>query len=137
MNEQRIKDRIEGRKHADAVLDLACEELDSISPDFRIAYWERMHEAVIAHLTALGIDLEPPRPKLVPMDDAEAKRFEKTAMPFGKHAGLLVDQVAYEDLHYLDWLVRATEEDHFKENLRRWLARKEVQDELENELGGI
>ena len=100
-NDHQIKDRIQGSKDALELLSLYTSD----SVPYQIVFW-------------------------LPMTDEEARVFAESPIPFGKHHGRLVGWVLDSDPDYLDWLVRATEEDTFKQDLRRFLARKDVQDQL-------
>ena len=64
------------------------------------------------------------------MSDREARIFEESTIPFGKWVNTRVETVFREDPGYLDYLTRATEEDHWKADLRRWMARRNVQDAM-------
>ena len=129
MSTNELKDRIQGRKDAMELLGLASNDLGR-SQEYDRAFWENIHIAASLGLHNLGVDLTPPRPKLVPMNDAEARLFAEVPLPFGKHKDTGIWAVLRDDPQYLDWLVRATEEDDFKQQLRRFLARGDVQEEL-------
>jgi hypothetical protein len=134
--DDRIKARIAGRKFAREVLSLG--EDNQPSPEFTIAYWRKIHDEAQLALNRLDADLEKPRPNIVvPMGDAEAHVFGKRLLPFGKNKDRCVWTVLQDEPHYLDWLVRATEEDTFKADLRRYLARKDVADMIPDDDGRI
>ena len=124
------KSRVEGRKHAECVIQLASEELNGVADSFRVAYWQTIKAEANNQIALLGI-AEKPLPRLLqPMPDAEAQVFAETPVPFGKPFGTAIWAALRDDPGYLDWLVRATEEDDFKQKLRRFLARNDVQEEL-------
>ena len=126
---QRIATRIQARKAADTLLSLAEYPAD-VTDVYRIAYWERVCTQAQESLEILGVAKLPERPKTPPMDDEEARRFRESPMPFGKHADKPVWQVLEDEPQYLDWLCRVTEEDHWKQDLRRFLGRPDVQEAL-------
>ncbi len=124
MNDQAIRDRIFGRSLADECLGLAREQFPGASEAMLTAFWEEAAKSAKEALEALGVAPEPSGPRLVPMTDQEARAFETTRLPFGKHVGRTVGDVLADDQgpSYLDWLVQASEADRFKEDLRRFLA---------------
>lgn len=124
MTNDQIKKRIQGRKDATEALGLVNDTDD----DWQRGYWQTVAYEAKKALYRLGL-AEPPRPRLVPMSDGESRLFAETPMPFGKYKDTAVWAVMRDDDAYLDWLVRATEEDCFKENLRRYLARPEFLNE--------
>ena len=128
MNDNQIRERIAGRGQAVLLLDLDAEERRTRSPEFLMAFWENIQFAATIALGKLGVKPERKPQPVVPMDDAETKQFEASTIPFGKWVNTRVDVVLREAPDYLDWLTRATEEDHWKADLRRWLARGDVQE---------
>ena len=121
--------RIAGRKAADELLSLA-DYPPGITDAYRVAFWERMYSEAQKALETLGTAKLPERTPTSPMDDEEARRFADSPMPFGKYADTPVWQVLEDDPQYLDWLCRVTEEDDWKQNLRRYLGRRDIQEEL-------
>lgn len=133
-NDQRIRSRVAGRENALTVVDLAKEscpmDIGSFN-DFWISFWEVVRDEAKKALVNLGyVEPQSQAVTLKPMPDNEARVFSDSPMPFGKYADLPVWQVLDDDPGYLDWLVRATEADQWKESLRRYLARDDIQQKL-------
>jgi len=85
----------------------------------------------IAELGGSIVESSPATPsveptKYRPMDAAEARRFERTEMTFGVHAGKQIKDVP---LGYLDFI----DEDEFRWKLHRYLKSKRVHKERETE----
>jgi len=66
------------------------------------------------------------RPK--PMNNIEAKRFEKEKIPWGEYKGAYVGQVRMDYLEFL------SEPDEFVINVRRYVASKHFKERRKNEL---
>ena len=123
--DERIRQRIAARKHAEAVLQLGEDDPPAgTAPEFWIAYWQHIAAQADLALARFGVKKEPPRPRLVPMNDQEAKAFQERPFPpqFKKHAGEPVWRVAEHDQEYLDYLAESVEAG-FVPDLRRWMAR--------------
>lgn len=88
--------------------------------DFTEKHWERLRDVLLQRHPL------PVPAKQQPMTDAEVKRYELEAFPFGAHCGKKTGDVPIE---YLDWLCR-TQEDFYRDLRRYLLARnKENRDE--------
>lgn len=120
-----LKERIELRKAAKQaaaemaeLLTACCEDASEVYID---AFWAALIEAFPQRLaTPVKTTAEEP------WTDQQARAFGQTHIPFGIHAGALVDEVPLE---YLVWLV--DQPDDFKQKLRKYIRSKRIQQELE------
>lgn len=112
--------RVAARKRAKEIAALARDEAASCGDD-AAAFWEKLQELLF-----------PPAPiePAAVMGDKFAEMFERKYMPYGKYADTQICDVPRK---YLDWLAH-NQEDPFKTQLRTYLARLEVQAQLQTEL---
>jgi hypothetical protein len=130
MDEDRIKERVNGRDQAILLLDLDAQERETRSKEWLISFWEHLQRTAKASLESLGVAEKSKPLTIQPMSDEHCRFFEKQPMPFGKYRDWKIDDVISREPAYLDWLVRATEEDTFKADLRRYLANPSIQELL-------
>lgn len=119
-----IESNIKARELADVITEVVVEawQESQLPDEANLVFWRRLIDGIATHA---GIDLTP---KVVergeaPMDDATARQFGRTAIPFGKHISKPVDSVPLE---YLLWLDAQPD---FRVNLRRYLASRRIQAE--------
>lgn len=124
--------KVDARRHADEVLDLALSEAKRHglhAREFFLRVYTQLGEllrenpadpgAVPAPAPAAPLDVRP-------MTDDEARRWERnTTIKFGKHQGALVKDVPIE---YLSWL---DDQNEFARDLHRYLAAPSVAREIE------
>lgn len=122
MIDERIKQRIAGRKHAAECAGLF--DLHSLGDDGSESFFDHLR-SVFPKWLAKPVPA-PPEPQ--PMSDLQAKAFGASLMTFGKHAGTRIDQVPLE---YLLWLADAPDE--WKADLRRYLKSRRVQIEQDTD----
>lgn len=122
-----IEDNVKAKRAADEVWDFIVDaELE-----FQDGTRNHYYETLLRHLLeVIPAELHPQRvvkADLVPMKHDELCKFGMQRMEFGKHAGLMVDEVP---LDYLLWLDGQPD---FRHDLRRYLASPSVQREQEDE----
>lgn len=133
--EKRIKSLVQARKLAEDVSDLIRTESGdwgNYVDDCLEAFWSRLRECIdIPDPPAPDIALSERAARLSePMGDAEAAHFGRNQeMPFGKHAGRIVDSVP---LDYLVWLADQPSAMSFTTELRRYLKSERIQREIES-----
>lgn len=121
-----LQHRIEGRKLAESHLELVSESAGELASDeARRSFWKAIVAGVPAEHLPQAEPQGAPRPQ--PMNDAEARAFGDTVIPFGKFKGHRIDEV---DLDYLLWL--SEQKDEFKESLRRYVRSERVQSEQDD-----
>ena len=126
MTDQAIADRIQGRKEAEQLLSLVLLNFQES------AYIQGFCAALRRHADKY----DPPPPvnrnaPLEPMSDERAKLFESEMMPYGKHAGELIGDVASKNPRYLIWLADAPTD--FQHDLKRYLRNPNVSRDLEGD----
>lgn len=133
MDEKVVRDRVFGRSLAKEVVNLATEQFPGASQEMQISFWSTVNIWAKEALEALGVKEEQKKPQIVPLTGAEAKKFEKRKVPFGKYIGLTVDQVMQEAPDYLTWLAdNESDGDVFKRELIRYLKTPSIKVELDN-----
>lgn len=121
---QTILDRKAGRDRVAPIVDLARGESATLPPEGVIAFWSILREEAERQLPP------PPKPQAVkPMSDHVASVFaSETQMPYGKHRGMAIAEIAEIDPQYLFWL--AERRDEFQETLCRYIANPNVREYL-------
>lgn len=130
VDEAYVQGRVDARILANKAIELAMDELLLLPEAARGAFHETLREYADCHL--------PPLPPIVPatarreMTDREAREFENELMPFGIHSGKTINQLMgfAEGRAYLLWLSRQ----RFIDLLRLYLARSDVQDDLQADM---
>ncbi len=123
MDRMTIMANIEARNAADAVHNLASQEVRSHTGDAALRFWRRMLVNVCAvlppqyHPQRLVETVDPP------LTDTEARCFGRTTIPFGQHKGKRVDEVPMDYLLWLD------DQPDFRRMLRRYLASDRIHGE--------
>jgi len=125
INQETLKQRIIGRKEAEAAIELLRETSAKLSVAAMLAFWNSIRE----FLDAKGPNQELQANGYGPMTDTEARDFGQTEMNFGKYAGHLMCDIP---LGYLDWLLGKSETDSIR--LKRYLANEKVAERLRIEL---
>ncbi len=123
VNFERLREIVGGQTDAVEVVGFAEEFTVGKSELWVRSFWEGIRGRAL--LTAPLPPVAPVEPAITPMSDGEARGFEKTEMPFGKHAGKPIAEVP---LDYLDWLVGQNEE--FNAKLARYMRNGLVQADL-------
>lgn len=130
MTQQATKARIAARRAAETVLELAQGEANRCGDESH--FWRELIRLVKetvpifpASGPAAGASSEPPA-----MTDEQARRWERTPIPFGKYKGQPVADVS---LLYLD---RLTDEGSFIKSLKRYLASETIAAALRQEIAG-
>ncbi len=126
MNDQLAKQRIEARQAAEAVVALAQEEAGRCGDEGR--FWRELIRLMreTAPIFPQGKSASPA--ESAAMTDEQARRWERTPMPFGKYQGTPVHKVS---LLYLDKL---TDETPFMRSLKRYLASETIATALRQEM---
>lgn len=114
--------KVIARKAAKEVCQLANGESLKFHGDANVTFWKTFTDHGLfllptGHHPVTIVERGP----LAAMTDAEAKKFERDGMPFGKWAGNPVGKVPLE---YLVWL---DEQDDFHRQLNRYLRNEQVQ----------
>lgn len=117
MTDSEITARVEARESAKALLELAGYSSGGMSEDADHEFWIVIRDEALKHAPLPVV--EPKRPQVKPMTDAECRAFEKCMMPFGKWSDNTIGIVFEHDPDYLHWLV--AQKDDFREALNRYL----------------
>ena len=117
---EKLKQRVEARKAAEAALALVAE---SVAGD-ALHFWTIIRDAGIRKAPFPG-----GRHSTEPMTDKEAAVFGQRVMPYGKYVGDVIECV---DLQYLDWLAGTVDE--WKPELQRYLLNEGVRSRLFSQL---
>lgn len=120
LNEKLIKAKAAARRQAESYAEDLKEAARAVAKDLMAAETcrEVLQDTFLEHLAPLVWKQTTPEPEVVPslpMDDEDAKRFEKALVSFGKHEGCPVGEV---EIGYLVWL---EERSGFSRNLNRYL----------------
>tara|TARA_Y100000310_G_C20232975_1_gene601123 strand:+ start:209 stop:595 length:387 start_codon:yes stop_codon:yes gene_type:complete len=120
---QKLAGNIAARSLSEQARDLIVElwQESDVPDECDRQFWMKLH-GLIAELA----QIEPPTPVIVgrqAMTDDESRRFGRTLIPFGVHAGVPVDDVP---LGYLLWLESQPD---FRISLSRYLASPRMQQE--------
>lgn len=115
IDEKRIAARVEARKTAYLLLEMAGQE-SFPTDDARETFWTIVRDAALKHAP---LPPAKPAPRFLPMTDAQARAFEAVPIPYGKYEHCQVGLIFERDPDYLNWL--AGERDGFKEQLSRYL----------------
>lgn len=116
-----------GRQLALEVVALAVDQVADEPADVACRFWEVVAQEAQKRLPARLV--KPDRDS--PMDDQEARRFERQTMRFGQHHGKQIGDVP---LSYLVWLDE--EGRGFQAALHRYLASERIQRQIEDLDGG-
>lgn len=126
-----LENKVMGRQSARAAADLIVECTETLDDEARYAFWDQVRDELLERGCDLrGADqprVASPAP-VVPMSDLEKRAFEHSTVPFGKHSGRQVQDCP---LTWFDWLIGQKD---FKVDLRRYMARSDVQEALQREL---
>ena len=121
-----ILNRAAARESAQTAAELVLSEAGRHDTDAQVAFWSE-----IGRLLPL-----PPSPvrhpastNVEPFNDAQARAWGKTRIPFGIHQGKRIDEVPLE---YLEHIATSNE---FQKHLRRYLASPRIQQENEQDGG--
>lgn len=119
MDEKLIKAKAAARRQAESYAEDLKEAARGVAKDLMAAeiYREVLQDAFLEHLAPLVWKHTTPEPEVVPslpMDDAEAKRFEQSLMPQKKWDTVTVDEMVIGTLVWLD-------NDPFHRDLNRYL----------------
>lgn len=120
----RLAARARARKDARAAVDLIVQGAAGLGDEERLAFWDEVR-AELDERCPESQSRATPLAGPAAMGDEEAARFEARDMPWGKHRGTRIADVP---AGYLDYV--ANTKDQFKEDLARYVARPEVQQEL-------
>lgn len=90
-----IKQRIEGRRHAEQMIELVG--VNDMAPHVKHGFYMA--------IVAMAKELYPPREVLSTMSHVEVKAFEQTVIQFGVHKGKTFGEVPRE---YLEWVADQT-----------------------------
>ena len=118
MDNKKILDKVEGRRHAEELFGII--EIDEESVEFREAFWLKF-----ISLIPIPPDVEVPKLKRPTMTEEEALRFERKPILFGTHKDLLHQEVP---TGYLLWLSKESEE--LASYLRSDIGQKRQEEEV-------
>lgn len=122
-----LQANLAGKQLANEVVALALDLVASEPADVARRFWEVVVQEAQKRLPARSV--KPNRDG--PMDDQEARRFERRTMSFGQHHGKQIGDVP---LSYLVWLDE--ESRGFQLALHRYLASDRIQQQIEDLDGG-
>ena len=117
IEDRRLKARVDARKEAKEIIDLACSEAQPMAHDNRNVFWGMIRDQAL-EMAPLP-EQKPQVVKARPMTNLEARKFEKQTCPFGQYA---TQRIAGVPLDYLRWLSDQT----FVDDLRRYLANETI-----------
>jgi len=109
----------QAREEAEAAFQFNVETAESLPVLLHERYW-----VVLGALIAEKMGAVAPEEPSYRMSEEEAKRFENTPMPWGKHSG---ERVGNVDLAYLLWV--AEKRDDFVDEVRRYVRSERAQSE--------
>lgn len=118
MDQETIRARIDARKRASTVADLASDEAIQLPEAARVTFWGELWK-----LCGTPPRKAPQGPAIEPMTDRQARTFGAVAMPFGAHKGKRIDEIP------LEYLGQITEPSPFIGQIRRYLASRRIQAE--------
>ena len=118
--DDKILKRKEARDSARTAAELVLGEAGRHDTDSQVAFWEEIGRLLplppspVRHPGTVGVE---------PFNDAQARAWGKTRIPFGIHQSKRIDEVPLE---YLEYLATPNE---FVKHLRRYLASPRIQEE--------
>ena len=122
--DDKILKRKEARDSARTAAELVLGEAGRHDTDSQVAFWEEIGRLLplppspVRHPGTTGIE---------PFNDAQARAWGKTRIPFGIHQGKRIDEVPLE---YLEHIATPNE---FQKHLRRYLASPRIVQENESQ----
>lgn len=123
----RLEERVEGRKSAQAFIDLIKEDVVRLTEEGKDAFFSELFEYV-------GSNYKPKarkeRREVVPMTDTEARVFGQQEMSFGKFQTDLICDIP---LNYLDYMV-GINPNFLNGDAARFLKNEKVAEQLRNQL---
>ena len=122
MTSEQIKANIVARKFAETLIQMGEEEpLES-----KNKFWFQLAEMSAAKINMMVIHSSE-------MNEADALRFEKFEMPYGKYVGETIEWIYENDPDYLAWLV----ENDFNDQLRKYLKSNRFRRHLKVDHGSL
>ena len=119
-----IPENVAASNAARVVMDLLLDEAINHKGDAAVRYYVTLLKWLLKMVPEEHVPKQNVQAPVVPMTADECSDFEMDRMEFGKHGGDFIGEVPLE---YLEWL---DSQHDFRQQLRRYLASKQVQRQM-------